>query len=310
LQEGWPPEIDILEIPHARNQHHYYLHYTDPSWYADHGSAWDHEASFGGVHSGPDKSADFHDYAVEWDASNMNFYFDGSRIASYNRPSEISQTKAMYIIINLAIGGWATSGGDPVEITKEKPAYFEADWVKVWKRKSALPSQVRLMSVANGKCMVPSGSAMRLGDCRSPDAMVKLESQGGSVYRVNFGDQVLEIPNESKEPGVEAGVYTWNGKGHQRMVFEPQTGFDDLVVRIKVQLSGHYLRMHQDSLVLQDWNTSWPWNQNWKIIRNDSELPDANPTRLVDRRKSQHGEELFLQRMYNLKGAFLPPSAH
>ena len=100
LQDGWPPEIDILEIPHARTQHHYYLHYTDPSWYASHGDAWDHEASVGGTHSGPDKSAAFYNYGVEWDAGVMNFYFNDQRIASYNRPSEISQTKAMYIIIN------------------------------------------------------------------------------------------------------------------------------------------------------------------------------------------------------------------
>ena len=26
LQDGWPPEIDILEIPASRKQHHYYLH--------------------------------------------------------------------------------------------------------------------------------------------------------------------------------------------------------------------------------------------------------------------------------------------
>ncbi len=85
LQDGWPPEIDILEIPASRKQHHYYLHYTDPSWFNSHGSAWDHEASFGGHKDDDvDRSADFHNYAVEWDESNLNFYFDDKKFASYN----------------------------------------------------------------------------------------------------------------------------------------------------------------------------------------------------------------------------------
>ena len=67
LQDGWPPEIDILEIPKERTIHHYYMHYTNPDWYADHGAAWDHEASFGGTHTGADKSVSFHNYGVAFD---------------------------------------------------------------------------------------------------------------------------------------------------------------------------------------------------------------------------------------------------
>lgn len=301
LQDGWPPEIDILEIPHARDQHHYYLHYTDPSWYADNGNAWDHEASFGGVHTGPDKSLAFHDYGVEWDATNMNFYFDGKRIANYSRPTEISQTKAMYMIINLAIGGWATSGGDPIEVTTANPAWYEAEWVRVWKRKSAYPDKVRLMAVANVKCMIPKGNAVRLGDCKDTSAFVNLVSLGGSTYRVNFGEKVLEIPGESKEPNVAAGVYGWNGKDHQRFVLEPQDGFTGTVMRMKVALSNHYLRMSEDSLVVQDWNTSWPWNQNWKIILKDSDLPSDVPV-LVRMNKAKRFTSP-LAPLYNLKGA-------
>lgn len=272
LQDGWPPEIDILEIPHARTQHHYYLHYTDPSWYASNGSAWDHEASFGGTHSGPDKSTAFYNYGVEWDASTMNFYFNDSRIASYNRSSEISQTKEMYIIINLAIGGWA---GDDIEVTANNPAYFEADWVRVWKRKSAFPDTVRIRSVATGKCMIYSDNALVLGDCFDEKAYVTLTSLGSNTYRINFGDKVFEIPNESKDAGAAAGIWGWNGKEHQQIVFEAQEGFTGYVVRMKMKHSSHYIRNDED-VVIQDWNDSWPWNQNWKIIVDDSELSTKN----------------------------------
>lgn len=294
LQDGWPPEIDILEIPHARTQHHYYLHYTDPSWYASHGDAWDHEASFGGTHSGPDKSAAFYNYGVEWDAGVMNFYFNDQRIASYNRPSEISQTKAMYIIINLAIGGWA---GDDIEVTANNPAYFEADWVRVWKRKSAFPDTVRIRSVASGKCMIPSEKAVVFGDCFDEKAYVTLSALGSNTYNMYFGDRVFEIPNESKDPGVAAGIWDNNGKDHQKIVFEPQDDFTGYVVRMKMKHSGHYIRMDEDR-VIQDWNDSWPWNQNWKIIVDDSEIPtDIKSVKLVQKQPSvihRYGDQMQL----------------
>jgi hypothetical protein len=27
--------------------------------------------------------------------------------------------------------------------------------------------------------------------------------------------------------------------------------------------------------VIQDWNDSWPWNQNWQIVVDDSEIPTS-----------------------------------
>lgn len=277
LQDGWPPEIDILEIPHERTLHHYYLHYTDPTWYSSNGSAWDHEASFGGTHSGPDKSADFHNYGIEWDANNLNFYFDDAKIASYNRPTEINQTKAMYIIINLAIGGWA---GDDIEVTADDPAYFEAEWIRVWKKSNALPDTIRIRSVAENKCMMPNDSkALVLGNCSDRAAYATLTSLGGSTYRINFGNYVLEIPNESKDAGAAAGVWGWNGGSHQKVTLEVQSGFTSTVVRMKMNNSSHYLRS-SDGIVIQDWNTSWPWNQNWQIVKNDADLP-SNTTKVI-----------------------------
>lgn len=117
---AWPPEIDILEVPKERTVHHYYYH---------HGSDWQHEASFGGTHTGPDKSLAFHEYGVEWTANSMRFLFDGQSIAYNGNRTETTQGKDMYLILNLAVGGWA---GDP-PAGAAFPARFECDWVKVWK---------------------------------------------------------------------------------------------------------------------------------------------------------------------------------
>ena len=259
-------EIDILEIPASRKQHHYYLHYTDPSWYNSHGSAWDHEASFGGHKDDDvDRSADFHTYAVEWDESNLSFYFDDKKFASYNRPTEIKQLTAQYIIVNLAIGGWA---GDDIEITSDKPAYFEADWVRVWQAKPPKPDTVKIFSMNFGTCVQPNDEGkVVLGDCGNDAARAVLTPLTSTTYRINFGEVVLEIPNEKTDAGLDVGLYKWNGGNHQKVVMEKQTGYEGTVVRMKMQHSNMYLRATTDGeRVVQSWADDWEWNQVWRIL--------------------------------------------
>ena len=254
LQDGWPPEIDILEIPSSRKQHHYYLHYTDPSWYGSHGSAWDHEASFGGHKDDDvDRSADFHNYGVEWDESTLSFYFDDKKFASYNRPTEIKQLAAQYIIVNLAIGGWA---GDDIDITEDKPAYFEADWVRVWQAKPAKPDTVRIMSMNFGTCMVRTAEdKLALGDCEGDNAVAVITPLSSTTYRINFGDKSIDTP------------------GHQKVVMEHQSGYEGSVVRMKMQHSNMYLRATTSGeSVVQSWADDWEWNQMWRL------LPDTSKT--------------------------------
>lgn len=242
LQDGWPPEIDIFEVPHVRTDHHYYLHYTKTDWYASHGSAWDHEASFGGVHKGPDKSADFHNYGMEWDENYMRFYFDDQLVATYNRPAELSQTTAQYIIVNLAIGGWAETSETPIQVTSNNPAILECDWIRVWKRNTepALKSdKIRLMSLETGLCLQPDGNGVRLGNCSDESSVAQLVDLGG-VYRVNFGDKVLEIPDESKAEGHNVGLWGWNGKAHQQVFLNKIDGQEGTVVTMQFTHSGYY----------------------------------------------------------------------
>ena len=286
LQDGWPPEIDILEIPASRKQHHYYLHYTDPSWYSSHGSAWDHEASFGGhKDDNTDRSAGFHNYAVEWDESTLSFYFDDKQFASFNRPTEIKQLSAQYIIVNLAIGGWA---GDDIEITADKPAYFEADWVRVWQAKPAKPDTVRIFSMNFGTCMVKtSDDKLALGDCKGDNAIATITPLSGSAYRINFGDLSLDTPNESKDAGVTMSLYKWNGGAHQKVSMEKQSGYEGSVVRMKMQHSGHYLRATTDGeRVVQSWPDDWEWNQMWRLLKPDDAIPSKDTTGKKDSTKT------------------------
>ena len=274
LQDGWPPEIDILEIPASRKQHHYYLHYTDPSWYNGHGSAWDHEASFGGHKDDDvDRSKDFHNYGVEWDETTLSFYFDDKKFASYNRPTEIKQLTAQYIIVNLAIGGWA---GDDIDITTDNPAYFESDWVRVWQAKPAKPDTVRIFSMNFGTCMVRTPEdKLALGDCDGDNAVAVVTPISSTAIRIDFGDLSLDVPNESTDAGVTMGLYKWNGGEHQKVIVEKQPGYEGTVVRMKMQNSGKYLRATTDGeRVVQSWADDWEWYQVWRLLAKESSKPE------------------------------------
>lgn len=280
LQDGWPPEIDIFEVPHARNQHHYYLHYTQPDWYASHGDAWDHEASFGGVHTGPDKSADFHNYGLEWNERYMNFYFDDKLVASYNRPTEISQTEAMYIIINLAIGGWATDNGNPIEVTASNPAYLECDWVRVWEKNPTVEvptGNLRFYSISDGKCLVADGNDIKLGDCESANSFASL-SESGSSYRINFGEKVLEIPNESKAAGDAVGLWGWNGKAHQLLNLNKLGEYSGWVVSMRFSHSGHYVQASNGDVIQDGFPEGDERTAHWRILREGEELTSTDLT--------------------------------
>ncbi|MCD8049978.1 MAG: glycoside hydrolase family 16 protein [Clostridia bacterium] len=122
LKDGWPPEIDMLEILCSNpTKLHVNYHY---------GSSWDKEQSHEQVLDlGFDSTDDFHTYGFEWTPDYMKYYVDGVQVGStYTNKSAIAQSTGMYMILNLAIDGW---DGTPDETT-EWPALYQCDYVRVW----------------------------------------------------------------------------------------------------------------------------------------------------------------------------------
>ena len=70
----------------------------------------------------------------------------------------------------LAIGGWATDNGNPIEVTSGNPAYLECDWVRVWTKNPAMQlpeGNLRFYSMETGQCLTANGYDVELGDCKS-----------------------------------------------------------------------------------------------------------------------------------------------
>jgi beta-glucanase (GH16 family) len=125
---GWPPEIDVLEILCHEPTRLYYNYHYGKSWHPG------EKKSFGGqlnaANGAPDFSADFHVVGCDWSPDHIAWYVDGVEQRRFTDRESIAQSGDMYLIVNLAVGGWEK---DPDETTVW-PGVYECDWVRVWKR--------------------------------------------------------------------------------------------------------------------------------------------------------------------------------
>ena len=113
-------EIDIQEfLGHQPNKIYMTLH-----WGTDYGSGHQSDES---EYTGPDFSADFHTYRLEWTASKITCTIGRTERKSYSGPG-VPQVP-MYVILNLAIGGgWP---GSP-DSTTPFPANYDIDYVRAY----------------------------------------------------------------------------------------------------------------------------------------------------------------------------------
>lgn len=122
-QVGWPKcgEIDIFEHINTGPDVHGTMH-------------WDYNnthASYGG--STNTTPADYHVYAVEWDASFIRWYVDGVQYHVADITNSINSTEEFhnpfFLILNMAVGGnWP---GQTIDDSK-LPASMYVDYVRVY----------------------------------------------------------------------------------------------------------------------------------------------------------------------------------
>lgn len=115
------PEIDVVEyIGHQPDLLYQTYHWVD-GWSARRTPSYE---AFG-----PDYSQDFHTYAVKWEPGVITWYVDGvarNQVVDGNVSSE-----EMYLLVNLAVGGWWP--GDPDGST-QFPATMAVDYIRAYQR--------------------------------------------------------------------------------------------------------------------------------------------------------------------------------
>jgi beta-glucanase (GH16 family) len=143
----WPPEIDVMENLGNDTRtiymtHHYTTNYPNIGG----GKGGQH----GGSYTGPDYSADFHTYGVEWSSTAVVWYLDG--VERYRSTEHVPLAghgfTGMFVIANLAVGGSWPGAPDSSTIF---PNQLEIDYIRIYSKGSstdtihpAAPNRLRL----------------------------------------------------------------------------------------------------------------------------------------------------------------------
>jgi MYXO-CTERM domain-containing protein len=115
-------EIDIHEFlgdgPHTV--------YTTVHWGTDYGAG---HHSDGASFDGPDFTADFHTFALDWDASSITWLVDGAPV--FQHSGEGVPQVPMYLIANLAVGGGWPGAPDGSTVF---PGHYDIDYIRAYQR--------------------------------------------------------------------------------------------------------------------------------------------------------------------------------
>lgn len=191
----WPEtyhEIDIAEWRGTPNTVDMALNLSGPNGvYSDH-IVYDH---------GPDFTADFHTYAVNWQPDSITYYVDGVQFLQVT--DNVPQTP-MWILLNSGIGGPGWGGGTPDP--SSLPNSMLIQYVRVWQGGGTTPPVHPLPPSPNGSViragqggsLITSEGTWTFGGL-APDGVnsytqldgiangwaVKLEIANGNLYAFN-----------------------------------------------------------------------------------------------------------------------------
>jgi beta-glucanase (GH16 family) len=136
----WPPEIDIMEYK-GQEIKNVYMTNIYSGVYPDPGSklnGWYNPGYDASVYTGPDFSAGFHTFAVDWEPDVIIWYVDGTeqaRTTSYLPPGNVSPPDFkgdMHILLDLAVGGSFVNNLLPADSIL--PNSLDIDYVRVYKK--------------------------------------------------------------------------------------------------------------------------------------------------------------------------------
>lgn len=125
----------------------------------------------------------------------------------------------------------------------------------------------RIRSKATGSCMVRKGSALAMGSCGDSSSQIALVAMGSpdTTWRLEFGDLVLDAPNQSVASGLAMGLYTWNSGANQSFHIEGGAVAPGALVRLRMTHSNLLLKAGTAS-VTQEAAAADLATQTWELV--------------------------------------------
>ena len=200
----WPPEIDITEVlGHEPSKVHLTHHWGTGR------ARKEKTAHF----VGPDFSADFHVFAVEWERGQIRWLVDGVERSRSETPEAVP-AEPFYLLLNTAVGGqWP---GNPDETTVF-PQYHDIDYVRVYRRRdSNVKPTVRITTPPGQSRRGALGDPLRWKMPKPGEDMILTASvsdadlKGMKVEYSAAGEKIGDSatpPYRAVWKGVKAGTY-------------------------------------------------------------------------------------------------------
>ena len=131
LDNGWPPEIDIMEYPLFVNETTSDQYYANSHWSTGSGNASNGQW----IDRNVDLGDAFHTYGLEWTSTQLKYYFDGALVKTASNQASFLN---MYTIFNYAVDGWP---GAPslAQWAAGESDVTQADWFRVWQKPASVP---------------------------------------------------------------------------------------------------------------------------------------------------------------------------
>jgi len=167
---SWPPEIDAMEIlGDAPSVTHMTYHYLDANGvHQGPGASW----------AGPDFSAGWHTFGVDWQPNAIVWYVDGVERNRFTNASAITAVP-QYLLLNLAVGGdWP---GSP-DANTSFPSDYLVDYVRVWDKFGTAAASAPAPTTGYAAVIAGDGpvSHWRLGDTSGTTATDSFGTNPGS----------------------------------------------------------------------------------------------------------------------------------
>jgi len=125
----------------------------------------------------------------------------------------------------------------------------------------------RIRSKASGQCMVRVGTSLALGLCSDTTSLIRLVSMGDSAptYRIEFGDRVIDAPNQASTAGLKMGLYAWNRGTNQQMKIEGGNPVPATSLNLRMVHSSLLLEA-SGADVVQNPSKTGSVSQTWELV--------------------------------------------
>ena len=220
---GWPPELDIFEVlGNEPDKIYTTVHTMETGSHTSNG--------LGSVVA--DTSVGYHTYGVDWEADTITWYYDGKAVYQIATPADMHQ--AMYMVTNLAVGGYWPG---MVDASTPLPAHMNIDYVHVY---TSMPTDAAAAAAA--AAAVTSATAATAEQAATGGVKLIAHAETATILAGGTGNDTLSAGYTSDTltggAGADTFVFThlpWNA-GH---VTDFTVGVDKLDLSALFSASGY-----------------------------------------------------------------------